>query len=96
MGRPTRRQFTPEQKLEVVLRLWRGEQLTQLAREQGVDHTTIYRWRDQVRAGSLDSLAGKREDAPAQARAEIRELQRMLGKKTQELEILGEALRRLG
>ncbi len=40
MGRPTRRTFTPQQKLEIVLQLLRGEkQLTALAREHGVDHS---------------------------------------------------------
>ncbi|MEJ7657130.1 MAG: transposase [Thermoleophilaceae bacterium] len=58
MGRPTRRTFTPQQKLEIVMALQRGEkQLTALAREHGVDHTTIYRWRDQVQAAALDALS---------------------------------------
>jgi transposase-like protein len=49
MGRATRRTFTAQQKLEIVMQLVRGEkQLTALAREHGVDHTTIYRWRDQM------------------------------------------------
>ena len=97
MGRPTRRTFTAQQKLEIVQMLQRGEkQLTALAREHGVDHTTIYRWRDQVQAGALDALAGQRQ-APDQAvEARIRELERALGRKTLEVEILGEASRRLG
>jgi len=68
MGRPTRRQFTPQQKLEVVMALVRGDkQLTALAREHGVDHTTIYRWRDQVQAGAIDALAGQRQAPDAAA-----------------------------
>ncbi len=97
MGRPTRRQFTPQQKLEVVMALVRGDkQLTALAREHGVDHTTIYRWRDQVQAGAIDALAGQRQAPDAAAEARIRELERALGRKTLECEILGEASRRLG
>ena len=97
MGRPTRRQFTPQQKLEVVMALVRGDkQLTALAREHGVDHTTIYRWRDQVQAGALDALDGRRQAPDAAAEARIRELERALGRKTLEAEILGEASRRLG
>src|SRR3954467_6950298 len=97
MGRPTCRQFTPKQKLEIVLQLQRGEkQLTALAREHGVDHTTIYRWRDQVQAAALEALAGQRQAPDAAAEARIRELERALGRKTLELEILGEASRRLG
>jgi transposase-like protein len=42
MGRPTRRTFTLQQKFEIVMQLLGGEkQLTALAREHGVDHTTI-------------------------------------------------------
>jgi len=97
MGRPTRRQFTPQQKLEVVMALVRGDkQLTALAREHGVDHTTIYRWRDQVQAGAIDALSGQRQAPDAAAEARIRELERALGRKTLECEILGEASRRLG
>jgi len=97
MGRPTRRTFTPQQKLEIVQTLARGDkQLTALAREHGVDHTTIYRWRDQVQAGALDALSGQRQAPDQAAEARIRELERTLGRKTLELEILGEASRRLG
>jgi transposase len=97
MGRPTRRQFTPQQKYEVVMQLLRGDkQLTALAREHGVDHTTIYRWRDQMQAASLEALNGRRQPPDQAAEARIRELERALGRKTMELEILGEASRRLG
>ena len=96
MGRPTRRTFTAPQKLEIVMQLVRGEkQLMALAREHGVDHTTIYRWRDQMQAGALDALDGKRQPPDAAAEARIRELERALGRKTLEVEILGEASRRL-
>ncbi len=97
MGRPARRQFTPQQKYEIVMQLVRGEQqLTALAREHGVDHTTIYRWRDQMQAAAIDALDGKRQPPDQAAEARIRELERALGRKTLELEILGEASRRLG
>ena len=60
-----------------------------------IDHTTIYRWREQAQAGALDALSGKRTDPDAGAQQRIRELERALGRKTMELEILGEASRRL-
>jgi transposase len=97
MGRRTRRQFTSQQKYEIVMQLVRGEkQLTALAREHGVDHTTIYRWRDQVQAVALEALDGRRQPPDQAAEARIRELERALGRKTLELEILGEVSRRLG
>jgi len=97
MRRPTRRTFTPQQKLEIVMALLRGDkQLTVLAREHGVDHTTIDRWRDQMQAVALEALAGQRQSLDQAAEARIREFERTLGRKTLELEILGEASRRLG
>jgi transposase len=97
MGRPTRRQFTAQQKFEIVMQLQRGEkQLTALAREHGVDHTTIHRWREQMQAAALEALAGQRQPRDAAAEARICELERALGRKTLEVEILGEASRRLG
>jgi transposase len=97
MGRPTRRTFSAQQKHEIVMQLLRGDkQLTALAREHGVDHTTIYRWRDQMQTAALDALEGKRQPPDQAAEARIRELERALGRKTLELEILGEASRRLG
>jgi transposase len=96
MGRQTRRQFGAQQKFEIVMQLLRGEkQLTVLAREHGVDHTTIYRWRDQVQAAALEALAGQRQPPDQAQEARIGELERALGRKTLELEILGEASRRL-
>ena len=97
MGRPTRRTFSAQQKYEIVMQLARGEkQLTALAREHGVDHTTIYRWRDQMQAGAIVAHDGKRQPPDASAEARIRELERALGRKTLECEILGVASRRLG
>lgn len=76
-------------------RAWREDDGV-LAREHGVDHTTIHRWRAQSQAGALEALSGKRGDPDAEAQHRIRELERALGRKTMELEILGEASRRLG
>lgn len=67
-----------------------------LAREHGVDHTTIYRWRDQLQTGALQALDGQGRSADQAAQARIAELERALGRKTLECEILGEASRRLG
>jgi transposase len=79
------------------MQLLHGEKtVTVLAREYAVDHTTIYRWRDQMSAGALDALEGRRQPPDAAAEARIRELERALGRKTLEAEILGEASRRLG
>lgn len=72
------------------MQLQRGEkQLTALAREHGVDHTTIHRWRDQMQAAALEALSGQRQAPDQAAEARIRELERALVRKTLECEILG-------
>ena len=45
---------------------------------------------------AVPALDGKRQSPDVVAEARIRELERALGRKTLELEILGEASRRLG
>jgi transposase-like protein len=62
MGRPSRRTFTPAAEVRDRDAALGGEkQLTALAREHGVDRTTIYRWRNQMQAVALEALDGKRQ-----------------------------------
>lgn len=76
MGRPTGRTFTEQQTYEIVMQLLRGEkQLTSLAREHGVDHTTIDRWRDQMQAAAIEAFDGKRQPPEQAAETRIRELE---------------------
>jgi hypothetical protein len=49
-----------------------------------------------MQAAAIDALEGKRQPPDQAAEARIRELERALGRKTLEVEILGEASRRLG
>ena len=57
MGRPTRRTFTPQQKLEIVQTLARGEK--QSAREHGVDHRrAVEPSSRRARRGGAGAVAG--------------------------------------
>ena len=81
MARRTRRTFSTQQKLEIVMQLMRGEkQLTALAREHG------RRSHDDRRQASAARRRRRRGSAS----------ERALGRKTSEVEILGEASRQLG
>jgi len=67
-----RRQFSREFKLEAVRQLAAGRQLTQVARELGVDATVLRRWKVQVDLDPASVFPGN-----GQQRAEEAELVRL-------------------
>jgi transposase len=93
--RRTYRKFTAQQKLELVMASLRGERsIAELCREHAISETLLRRWRDQVLEAAGERLAGTQErSVAAEQRKRIAELERALGKKTYELEILGNGFR---
>jgi transposase-like protein len=89
------RKFTAQQKLELVLAsLRREKRIAELCREHAISETLLRRWRDQVLEAGGERLAGTQErSVAAEQRRKIAELERALGKKTYELEILGSGFR---
>ena len=89
------RKFTAQQKLELVLASLRGEKtIAELCREHEISATLLRPWRDQLLEAGLDRLSGAQErSAQAELRKRISDLERALGKKTYELEILGNGFR---
>lgn len=88
-----RRIFSAEFKREQVGRLQRGEITpAELARELGVQPGLIRRWKFLVTHGSETAVAANGDVVPAAqlrvAEQRIRELERALGRKEMELEIL--------
>ena len=83
-GPERRRRRTPQEKIAII----------QQTMEPGM--TVIFKWRRQYEDGSLTAVASGEEVVPASelaaANKQIRELQRLLGKKTMEAEILKEAV----
>ena len=67
-----RRRFSREFKLEAVRQLVAGRQLTQVARELGVDPTVLRRWKDQVNVDPASACPGN-----GQPRADEAELVRL-------------------
>lgn len=67
-----------------------------VARETGVNASLLFLWRKLERQGALTAVSAGEAVVPASelaaARAEIQRLQRVLGKKTMEAEILKEAV----
>ena len=82
----SRPRWSAGKKMEVVLRLLRGESLEMLSRELGVEAHRLAAWREDFLEGGKDALKGQRPDR-AGDRA-LRQAQRKVGQLTMEHEIL--------
>lgn len=95
----TYRQFTAEQKTEIVLAGIRADRTVRdVCREHEISEALYYDWRDRLLEGGRAALANPRSRTPeAQEAKELRkrisQLERALGRKTYELEVAGEASR---
>jgi transposase len=73
-----------------------GMSVSLVARKHGVGASQLFSWRKLEREGGLTAVSAGESVVPASelaaARAQIAQLQRMLGKKTMEAEILKEAV----
>lgn len=73
-----------------------GNSISLVARKYGIAPSAMFRWRQLRDGGSLKGLeAGETVVAESEVKAlkaQVRELQRMLGKKTQEVEILRDGI----
>jgi len=90
-----RRKFTAKQKLEIVLAGLREDRsVREVCREHQIQEALYYQWREQLLEAGAERFAGKEERSGEKAREKrIAELERVLGRKTLELEIAGKALR---
>ncbi|WP_414704608.1 IS3 family transposase [Pseudomonas sp. P42] len=97
LGQERRRRWSPEQKLAMVREsLEPGQSVSVVARRNGINANQLFLWRKLYQDGSLSAVSVGEAVEPASelsdALKQIRELQRMLGKKTMEAEILKEAV----
>jgi len=92
-----RRRWTTEQKLQIIEESFEpGETVSSVARRHGVAPNLLYRWRRLMSEGGVTAVGS---DEPVIGSSEVRkleervrELERLLGRKTMEAEILREAL----
>lgn len=96
-GPERRRRRTPQEKIAIIQQTMEpGMTVSHVARLHGINANQIFKWRRQYEDGSLTAVASGEEVVPASelaaATKQIRELQRLLGKKTMEAEILKEAV----
>jgi len=88
-----RRIFSAEFKRTQVQRILTGEKtLAELSRELDIRPTVIRNWKRHYEAGATTAVAANEDVVPAsqlrEAYQRIRELERALGRKTMEVEIL--------
>jgi transposase len=92
-----RRRWSPAEKAELVRQTYEpGMSVSLVARQHGVAASQLFNWRKLEREGALTAVSAGESVVPASdlaaARAQIAQLQRLLGKKTMENEILKEAV----
>jgi transposase len=93
----TRRRYTTEQKKMILDEARRpGQSISAVARRFGISPSLVFNWQRQMEDGGQRALdAGEAvlpESEAKMLRAKVRELERLLGKKTMEAEILKEAM----
>ena len=91
-----RRRWSVAEKAALVRRTYEpGMSVSLVARHEGVSAGLLFQWRKLERQGALTAVSAGEAVVPASelaARAEIAKLQRVLGKKALENEILKEAV----
>ncbi len=92
-----RRRWSAEEKKAMVEEAEQpGSSISQVARKYSVNPNQVFNWRRLMREGALSAVRADEEVVGAsevkQLKVRVRELERLLGKKTLEIEILKEAL----
>jgi transposase len=97
VGPERRRRWSADEKLAMVRETFApGKTVSMVARLHGINPNQLFQWRKLHQDGSLSAVSAGEEVVPASelsdALKQIKELQRLLGKKTMENEILREAV----
>ena len=87
-----RGRFSSRKKMDVVLRVLRGDDLDLVSREAGITAATVSEWRDQCVASGQAGLKSRADDGRAD---ELARLKVMVGDLTMRLELSREAVQRL-
>ena len=87
--RATRRQFSAEEKIRIVLGGLRGEDsIAELCRKEGIAQNLYYRWSKEFLEAGKKRLAGASSDEVKQLRTEARQLKEALAEVTLENRLL--------
>lgn len=89
MSRKPRVQRTPEEKWEIVQEGIKSGNIAETCRRYGIAPTLFYRWKDEAEQGAKAALGGRSAAAgETEKDRRIRQLERTLGRKSLEIEIL--------
>lgn len=93
-----RRRWSPQEKASIVEETYeKGSSVSQIARKYGIFPSQLFYWRRVMEAGAHAGISSGEELVPKSAvkdlEKQVKELERMLGKKTMENEILREAVK---
>jgi transposase len=92
-----RRWSAQEKKAFVVESEQPGMSVSAVARKYGIHPNQLFSWRKLIQEGGFTAVRAGEEVVPLsearELRSQVRELQRLLGKKTMEVEILKDAIR---
>ena len=96
-GMQRRRRYTAEEKVRLVEQTMQpGMTVSAVARLHGVAPSLLFQWRRRMTEGGQEAVRADEEVVPLsrvrELEGRIRELERLLGRKTMETEILREAL----
>lgn len=88
---------TPQEKIAIIQQTMKpGMTVPHVDRLHGIQPSLLFKWKKQYQEGRLTAVAAGEDVVPASELAaaikQIKELQRLLGKKTMEVEILKEAV----
>jgi transposase len=92
-----RRRWSAEEKRAAVEEAEQpGMSISGVARKYGIHPNQLFKWRRLMYAGALSAMRADEEVVPISEvkvlKAKVRELERLLGKKTMEVEILKDAI----
>ena len=95
-----RRRWSADERVRMVEETYApGASVSSVARQHGVNPNQLFSWRRLAAAGAYTAAAAGEEVVPASEhralQQQVRELHRLLGKKTLEAEILKEALQQV-
>jgi transposase len=93
-----RRRWTAEEKKAFVAETEQpGMSISAVARKYGIHPNQLFHWRRLIQDGAFTAVRSGEEVVPIsevkELRAQVRELERLLGRKTMEVEILRDAIR---
>ena len=96
-GHERRRRYSAEEKVRLVEETVRpGMTVSAVARLHGISPSLLFGWRRRMSEGGFEAVRADEDVVPAsrlrEVEAKVRELERLLGRKTMEAEILREAL----